>query len=254
MDFKLISFWRAELLQNPTGWGFCIPGRSKHPYAEEHPRAGRAQCPPSGAAPATQTPTRDAPGHVSVPFSWERRWQCVGQGRHAGDRGSSTLASRPPAAHPRSDAHPVPGGNASSPTHPTAMHPSPLGPPVDAPREVPILLALSARPNAAFWGWGAPRSQPPPNLVTALLESRWHGFRKLGRAGEAQQKGLCFSCLVPAPPSHLPGGVTFPQKSLQQSWERSRQDAAPGIQPRAGTCPHPCPSPTQNAPFPEPWS
>lgn len=135
-------------------------------------------------------------------------------------------------------------------THPTATHPSPPGPPVDAPQEVPILLAPSVRPTAVFWGWGAPRSQPPPNLVIARPASRWHGFRKLGRAGEAQQKGLCFSCLVPAPPSHLPGGVTFPQKSLQQSWERSRQDAAPGIQP----CPHPCPSPTQSAPFPEPWS
>lgn len=215
MDIKWISFWRTELLQNPTGWDFCIPGRTKHPYAEEHPRPGRTQCTLPGAVPAAQTPTRDAPGHVSVPSSWEWRWLCAGQGRHAGDSGSSTLASHPPAAHPRADARPVPGGKASSPTHPTATHPSPPGPPVDAPREAPILPDPSACPTAAFRGWGALRSQPPPNLVTARPASRWHGFRKLGRAGEAQQKALCFSCLVPAPLSHLPGGVTFPRKSLQ---------------------------------------
>lgn len=118
MDFKLISFWRAELLQNPTGWGFCIPGRSKHPYTEEHPRAGRARCPPSGAVPAAQAPTHDAPRHVSVPSAGR------GGGCALGKVGTPVTEAAPRWHH----AHPLPTHALTLTPSREAMHHHPLTP------------------------------------------------------------------------------------------------------------------------------
>lgn len=204
MDFKWISFWRTELLQNPTGWDFCIPGRTKHPYAEEHPRPGRTQCTLPGAVPAAQTPTRDAPGHMSVLFSWEWRWLCAGQGQHTGDRGSSTLASHP--SHP---ARTTRGCSSRSP-HPAG--------PICVPHCRVSGLGSSAQP-----------ASPKPCDSTAGIS--------LARVQEARQgrgsttKGPLFLLPGPSPAVAPPRwGHLSTEKPPVESWERSRQDAAPGIQ------------------------